>query len=46
MKISLNTVGLFTAVNFSIDELLAKINGQLGSVEEAIDLGGRYEEKN
>lgn len=43
MKVSLNTVKQFTKVDLPIDELVAKINGQLGGVEEITNLGERYE---
>lgn len=43
MKVSLNTVKQFTKVALPIDELVAKINGQLGGVEGVTDLGVRYE---
>jgi phenylalanyl-tRNA synthetase beta chain len=43
MKVSLNTVKKYTAVDLPVDKLVAKINEQLGGVEEVIDLGKRYE---
>ena len=43
MKVSLNTIKQFTDVNTSVDELVKKINEQLGGVEEVIDLGKRYQ---
>lgn len=42
MKVSVNTIQQFTDVNVSVDELVDKINRQLGGVEEVIDLGARY----
>lgn len=44
MKVSLNTIKQYTDVNLSIDELVAKINAQLGGVEEVINLGERYKD--
>lgn len=43
MKVSLNTIKRYANVDLSVDELVAKINAQLGGVEEVIDLGVRYE---
>jgi len=43
MRVSLNTIKQYTDINLSVDELVAKINAQLGKVEEVIDLGKRYE---
>jgi phenylalanyl-tRNA synthetase beta chain len=43
MKVSLNTVKKYTAVDLPVDKLVANINAQLGGVEEVIDLGKRYE---
>lgn len=43
MRVSLNTVKQFTAVDLPKDELIAKINAQLGGVENVIDLGARYD---
>lgn len=43
MKVSLNTVQ--SLINFElppVDELVARINAQLGGVEEVIDLGAKY----
>lgn len=42
MKVSLNIVKQYTEVNLSVDELVARINSQLGGVEEVIDLGAKY----
>lgn len=45
MKVSLNTIKQY--INFelpSTDELVARINSQLGGVEEVIDLGVRYKD--
>lgn len=44
MKVSLNTVKRYTAVELSIDELVARVNAQLGGVEEVTDLGVRYKD--
>lgn len=43
MKISLNTIKQYTSVDLTVDELVEKINRQLGGVEEVTDLGKRYE---
>ncbi len=43
MRISLNTVKSYTNVELSVDDLVVKINAQLGGVEKIIDLGARYE---
>lgn len=43
MKVSLNTIKQYADIDLSVDELVAKINTQLGSVEEVINLGERYE---
>jgi phenylalanyl-tRNA synthetase beta chain len=47
MKISLNTIKQYTDIDLSVDELVAKINQQLGGVEGGAkgvtDLGKRYE---
>ena len=42
MRVSLNTIKQYTQVDLSIDELVAKINSQLGTIEQVIDLGERY----
>ncbi len=44
MKVSLNTIKQFTDVDLSLDELTAKINSQLGAIEEIIDLGDKYKD--
>ncbi len=44
MKVSLNTVKQFTNVDLPVDELVVKINQQLGGVEEVIDLGAKYKQ--
>lgn len=44
MKVSLNTIKELTAVDLSIDELVQRINQQLGGVEEVIDLGAKYKD--
>lgn len=43
MKVSLNTIKQYTAVDLSVEELVEMINRQLGGVEEVIDLAKRYE---
>ena len=43
MKVSLNTIKQYTSVDLAVDELVEKINRQLGGVEEVTDLGARYE---
>lgn len=43
MKVSLNTVKQYTSVDLSVDELVAKINAQLGGIDEVINLAERYE---
>lgn len=44
MKVSVNTISHYTDINLTIDELVAKINAQLGGVEEVIDLGEKYKD--
>jgi phenylalanyl-tRNA synthetase beta chain len=44
MKVSLNTVKQFTEIDLSVDELVAKINSQLGAVEEIVDLADVYKD--
>lgn len=44
MKVSLNTVKQYTDVDLSVDQLVARINQQLGGVEEVIDLGEKYKD--
>ena len=43
MRVSLNTIKQFTDIDLSINDLVKKINSQLGKVEEVIDLASRYE---
>ena len=43
MKVSLNTIKQFTKVDLPVDELVQKINQQLGGVEGITNLGERYE---
>ena len=43
MKISLNWIREFTAVDIGVEDLVVKIGAQLGAVEEAIDLGKKYQ---
>lgn len=42
MRVSLNTIKEHTEVNLELDELINKINTQLGGVEEVTHLGERY----
>lgn len=44
MRVSLNTIKQFNDVDLSVEELVAKINAQLGGVEAVIDLGERYKD--
>lgn len=44
MKVSLNSIKQFTGVDLPVDELVDKINQQLGGVEEVVDLGVRYKD--
>lgn len=45
MKVSINTVRKLVGFELPpIDEIVARINSQLGSVDEVIDLGKRYED--
>ena len=45
MKVSLNTIKQFVDAELPpIDELVARINAQLGGVEEVIDLGAKYKD--
>ncbi|MGB3024146.1 MAG: phenylalanine--tRNA ligase subunit beta [Candidatus Saccharimonadales bacterium] len=44
MKVSLGTIKQFTDVDLTVDELVAKINQQLGGVEEVIDLSDKYKD--
>ncbi len=44
MKVSLNTIKQYTSVDISVDELVQKLNQQLGGVEEVIDLRKKYED--
>lgn len=44
MKVSLNTVKQFTPVDISVDELVKRINQQLGGVEDVLDLNERYKD--
>lgn len=43
MKISLNWIKEFTDVNLSKEQLLDRINAQLGAVEEIVDLTEKYQ---
>lgn len=42
MKVSLNTIKQYVDIDLTIDELVKKINEQLGGVEEVIDLSAKY----
>ena len=44
MKVSLNIIKRYTSVDLPVDELVAKINQQLGQVEEVINLHERYKD--
>ncbi len=44
MRVSLNIVKQFTSVDLPVDELVQRINQQLGGVEEVIDLGAKYKD--
>ena len=44
MKVSLNTVAQYTDVELPIEELVGKVNSQLGGVEEIIDLAIKYKD--
>lgn len=44
MKISLNTIKQYTDIDLSVDELVVKINAQLGGVEAVVNLGERYKD--
>lgn len=44
MKVSLNIVKQLTDINVSVDELVKKVNEQLGGVEEVVDLGAKYKD--
>ena len=37
MKVSINTVKQYTDIDLSVDELVQKINQQLGGVESVVD---------
>ena len=42
MKVSLNIVKQYTKVDLPVDELVSKINQQLGGVEDVTDLGAKF----
>ncbi|MEO7904980.1 MAG: phenylalanine--tRNA ligase subunit beta [Candidatus Saccharimonadales bacterium] len=44
MKVSLNIVKQFTDIDIPIDELVVKINEQLGVAEEIIDVAAKYKD--
>jgi phenylalanyl-tRNA synthetase beta chain len=44
MKVSINTIKQYTDIDLSIDELVQKINQQLGGVESVVDLGKKYKD--
>ncbi len=44
MKVSLNTVKQYTDVSLPINELVHKVNSQLGGVEEVIELATKYKD--
>lgn len=43
MRVSLTTIKQYIPVTLPVDELVAKINEQLGGVEEVIDIAAQYE---
>lgn len=43
MRVSLNSVKRFTTVDLPVDELVNKINQQLGGVESVVDMATRYD---
>ena len=45
MKVSLNIVKQYVTVDVGVDELVAKINQQLGGVEEVVELPLTGDEK-
>ncbi len=44
MRVSLNTIKKYTEVNIGVDELVAKINAQLGGVESVTNIGDKYKD--
>lgn len=42
MKVSLNTIKQYVDIDLTVDELVKKINEQLGGVEEVLDLSAKY----
>ena len=44
MRVSLATIKQYTPVTLPIEELVTKINEQLGGVEEVIDLAAQYKD--
>jgi phenylalanyl-tRNA synthetase beta chain len=44
VKVSLNTVKQYVDIDLSVDELVVKINEQLGGVEEVIDFATKYQD--
>lgn len=44
MKVSVNVVKRFVDVDFSVDELVGRINQQLGQVEEVVNLAPKYKD--
>lgn len=44
MKVSLNTIKQYVDITLSVDELVEKINKQLGGVEEVVDLTPKYKD--
>jgi phenylalanyl-tRNA synthetase beta chain len=44
MKVSLNVIQRFVDVDLSVDELVQKINQQLGQIEEVTDLAPKYKD--
>ncbi|MGB2787597.1 MAG: phenylalanine--tRNA ligase beta subunit-related protein, partial [Candidatus Saccharimonadaceae bacterium] len=44
MKVSLNTIEQYIDIDLGVDELVERINQQLGQVEGVIDLGTKYKD--
>ena len=44
MKVSLNIIKQFTDVDLKIEDLVTRINSQLGGIEEIIDLNEKYKD--
>ncbi len=44
MKVSLNTIKQYTSVDIGVEELVHKLNQQLGGVEQVTDLADKYKD--